>query len=334
MKQILLILLIVVFAISSATAQNSSTLKFYNAPPDNSGAASKPSFQSNEFIYARAELGKTVKEFFKLEEPERSTTPSVLVYKIKSDFTAKDGQSYSGSFNGSHYLYVSPENLSKTYIDLDVLPDPALASSLFCMVSNFKGGTYGSPAYTVDLAAKKNNSNVHYTILLVGGTTNGNDYDKPGLPKVTGTFDLVVNQADQALIDQNEKLCDKKVADEGMSLTALPAIFSKPAKTTDPKLQPAKLAAILKRDYPHRQVLKMALRSDGGTAWLVSKNDFGIPRYRYYNGILHIAYKEDGVCKVGTVELIETYLGGGKYGQLTAEYWSEYDRSINCAAVK
>ncbi|MEN9550030.1 MAG: hypothetical protein RIR12_2621 [Bacteroidota bacterium] len=329
-----IIFLIAILITALVTAQNNGTFKFYNTPPDKGAAVSKTSFKSNEFIYARMELGKTLKEYFKIEDPDVATNPHVLVFRVKSDFTAKDGQSYLGSYYGSHYLYVKPEDLSKTYLDLDILPDPALASSVFCLVSTFKGGKYGSPVYGLDLTSKKNNSTLHYTILLVGGTTNGNDYDKPGLPKATFTFDIVVNHADQTVIDQNEKLCDKKVAEEGMNLTALPPIFSKPSKPTDPKLQPAKLAAILKRDYPHRQVLKMALRSDGGNTWLISKNDFGIPRYRYYNGILHIAYKQDGVCYVGTVELIENYKGGGTYWYLVADYSSEYDRKINCAAVK
>ncbi|MBK8520569.1 MAG: hypothetical protein WAT20_06330 [Ferruginibacter sp.] len=322
------------FIAATSLAQNNGTVKFNNVPFTNESVAGKTSFKSNEFIYARVELGKTVKEYFQIEEPDRPTKPHILIFKYKVIYTVPNGKTYEERFTNGDYMYVKPEDLTKTYIDLDILPDPALANDVFCMVSNFQGGMYTSPIYRVRPKGYKNNSIINYSIQLVGGTTVANNSGNENLPKVTGNFDLIINHSDEPFIKLNSDLADKKVQTAGLSLSSLPPIFFKPFKTTDPKLTAAKLAAILKRDYPHRKILKMALDSDGGQLWMISKNDFGIPRYRYFKGLLHVAYMEDGVCKVGSVELIENYLGSGTYAALGADYWSEYDRSINCAAVK
>ncbi len=322
------------FITATSLAQNNGTVKFNNVPFTNGTEAGKTSFKSNEFIYGRVELGKPVKEDFKVVEPDELTNPYVLIFRFKIEFTDKSGKRYVDDSDYGDFVYVKPEDLSKTYINIDVLPDPALASNIFCMVSNFKGGHFSCPVYNVGFNQYQNNSVVNYRIQIVGGTNVRNNSKNPEMPSVSGDFSITINHADYEKYKQNGDLSDKKIAAEGMNLSNLPPIFSKPFKTTDPKLTAAKLSAILKRDYPHRKVLKMALDSDGGQLWLIAKNDFGIPRYRYFNGILQIAYQEDGVCKVGKVELIENYLGGGKYGQLTADYPSGYDRKINCAAVK
>lgn len=332
-KQFLLFIT-AVFIAAISLAQTNVTLKFNNVPFTNGSEAGKTNFKSNEFIYARAELGKTIKEYFKIEEPDRPTNPHTLIFRFKIEYTSNDGKRYATNYMNGDFMYVKPEDLSKTYINIDILPDPALASNVFCMVSNLKGGHYASPVYNIRFNEYKNNSIINYSIQLVGGTNETNKANNPEWPRVSGEFNLTINHADYEKYKQNSDLADTKIAKDGMSLSNLPPIFSRPFKTTDPKLTAAKLSAILKRDYPHRKVLKMALDSDGGQLWMVSKNDFGIPRYRYFKGLLHVAYMEDGVCKVGSVELIENYLGAGRYAALAADYWSEYDRTINCAAVK
>ncbi len=333
MKRIQLCFVTFLFA-ASVTAQQQASIKFYNMPAGEVGNTARSSFKSNEFIYARVELGKTVKEYFKIEESDEPTKPHILIFRFKIEYTSNEGKRYATNYMNGDFMYVKPEDLSKTYINVDILPDPALASNVFCLVSNLKGGHYASPVYNIRFNEYKNNSVINYGIELVGGTNETNKAGNPEWPRVGGEFAITINHADYEKYKQNNDLTDKKVQADGMNLSSLPPIFSKPFKTTDPKLTAAKLSVILKRDFPHRKVLKMALDSDGGQLWLVSKNDFGIPRYRYFKGLLHIAYMEDGVCKVGSVELIENYLGSGRYAALAADYPSEYDRKINCAAVK
>ena len=334
----LLLFISVVGITEMVSAQNNVTVKFNNTPFTTGSDAGKTSFKSSDFIYARADLGKTVKEYFKIDNAGDATTINSLNFTFKMEFTdARDGKNYASNFSSGSFIYVKPEDLAKTYINFDIVPDPSTASTVLCMVRNFKGGLFSSTVYNLDLKQYKNDGKIKITIRLAGykETYPGSGYTTTeGMPKVTGEFEMTVNHADNDTYIQNSGLADKKIASTGLNLSSLPPIFSKPFKTTDPKLTTAKLTAILKRDYPYRKVLKMALDSDGGQLWLISKNDFGIPKYRYFNGILHVAYMENGVCKVGSVELIENYLGGGKYAPLAADYWSEYDRQINCAAVK
>ena len=130
----------------------------------------------------------------------------------------------------------------------------------------------------------------------------------------------------------NSKEADAFIDENAFTLDKLPKEFGS-SKVSDPKVTPVKLAAILKRDLPERIILKSAIGEANGEVWGIAKNDLGIPRYRYFSPLIHIAYKRDGKCYVGTVELIEEYQGGGKYGSLKVGY--AYTKSvIDCGAVK
>jgi hypothetical protein len=319
------------------TAYTQPRFTFHTRPNTNSTETGKTVFKTNEFIYARVELGKTVKEYFKISEPDDPANPHILIYNCQRIYVYKNKDTVTGYYGPGDYLYISPEDLSRTYLEIDILPDPAIASDVFCMVGNFKGGWYANPVGGMNGIAydKGRVKSMITNIVVVGGTTKAGDaHNKAELPKAKGSFQLVLDEADFPQLSTNKDLSDKKVQQDGLVLASLPTIFSKPFKTNDPKLTAAKLSAILKRDYPYRKVLKMALDADPGPIWGISKNSLDIPRYRYFKGLLHVAYIEDGVCKVGSVELTENYLGGGKYGVLSATSWSEYDRKINCAVVK
>lgn len=338
MQKIISLYVLALFNVTSLLAQTNGTVKFGTVPFTKGNEGGKSSFTTIDFIYARAELGKTVKEFFNLESPGDATSPQAVNFSFKMEFTdAKDGKNYTTAFGAGNFMYIKPEDLARTYLNIDLMPDPAVATSVFCMGRSFKGGFFSSTVYNLDLNQYKNNSKLKITIRLSGfkETYPGSGYTKTdGMPQVTGEFELTVNHADVEGYKKNALAADQKIAANGLNLSGLPPIFSSPFKANDPKLSAARLMAILKRDFPHRKILKMALDSDGGQLWLVSKNEFGIPRYRYFNGILHVAYMEDGVCKVGKVELIENYLGAGKYAALSADYWSQYDRQIDCELVK
>jgi len=43
----------------------------------------------------------------------------------------------------------------------------------------------------------------------------------------------------------------------------------------------------------------------------IAKDEFNLPKYRYFNLHIHMANKMDGQCRVGTVTLRESYEGGG-----------------------
>lgn len=337
MKQHIVKSIVAILFTTTVVAQQPASIKFYNIPVIENGKAAQSSFKSNEFIYARAELGMTLKDFLKITRPVDVSEMCYVFQNLIVSYTTIDGKKETMNFAPGNYLYISQDDLNKTYLDFDIAPNPANAKSVFCRVYTFREYLSTNPFVGKNfLVSCKDKSTVQFTISVYGGGAHLHDNKTIGkdLPMATGTFNWEYSKSDLDALNQNWDLAQKKVAVDGFNLTALPQIFSKPFKTSDPKLSPAKLTAILKRDYPDRKVIKMALDSDGGLLWLIAKNNLGIPRYRYFKGLLHIAYKEDGVCKVGTVELIENYAGGGKYEALKADYPSESNRSINCALIK
>jgi len=69
----------------------------------------------------------------------------------------------------------------------------------------------------------------------------------------------------------------------------------------------------------------------------VAKDEFNLPKYRYFNPHIHMAYKMDGQCRIVTVTLRENYEGGGNYGPLEVAYTSasqQQDRGIDCTKIK
>ena len=94
------------------------------------------------------------------------------------------------------------------------------------------------------------------------------------------------------------------------------------------------MKSILKRDLPERTIMKVAIAPGAGPLWEIEKNDLGLPRQKWFNRKIHIAYKWSDKCYVGTVDLIQPYSGGGGYEKLQVGYTSEKDKIIDCSKVK
>jgi hypothetical protein len=72
-----------------------------------------------------------------------------------------------------------------------------------------------------------------------------------------------------------------------------------------------------------------------GTTWSVAKDDYGLPKYRYFYPGVYVAYKIDGKCYIGKVTLRQDYTGGGTFGPLHVGFTSGGDdKGIDCAKVK
>jgi len=137
LKHFLLFISAALIAITSQ-AQNNAKVIFNNVPFTNGSEAGKTSFKSSEFIYARVELGKTVKEYFKIEEPAGPTKPHVLIFKYSKRYTEADGKTYADNFTNGEYLYVKPENLNKTYFELIFFLIRQLQKICFVWLAIFK----------------------------------------------------------------------------------------------------------------------------------------------------------------------------------------------------
>lgn len=334
-KHSLLIISAVLIA-KISLAQTNGTIKFNNVPFTTGNEAGKTSFKSSEFIYGYVELGTTVKKFFKIPDVTKKLPYPFIRYELTIEFTDKYNKPGSRD-NHNRYLLLTKEVLEQTYLQIDVLPDPSLATQVLSGTDNFSSALGTCPLYNMlsqEVLNKNSTLPVSIELTLPGTDAWGNEEAKDKWPLLTGSFNFIFQEADIPQLLKNKALANSNAAANAFKLSALPPIFLKPYKTVDAKLSQTNVLAAIKKAFPERTILKMALESNSNIIWKIMTNDLGIPRYRYYDGVVHLVFKEDGVCQVGEIELEETYLGGGKYGKLTASSTPERDKKIECAVVK
>ena len=119
--------------------------KFYfsSSPFANSNKGSKEKFKSSEFIYARAEFPKTVKEFFDTDngEDSRDYPKGILLYNM----TLLDDKQQEVGRTQEKFIKPTDDELNSKYLDLDVSPEPSKASTITAMVSSFDLGLFAVP---------------------------------------------------------------------------------------------------------------------------------------------------------------------------------------------
>jgi hypothetical protein len=332
-------LLFVIIGFTKGTSHSTVSGKIYfSAKPftsDNSG--SKKSFSSNEFIYGRLELaGQTIKQAFKIRETSRALPYPFLVYDLS---IWKNGEQL-GSGSTNNCLLLSNEDANSSTLNFDVLPDPSKSKSIFSFLEDFSAGLGFVPFYqTVDQNHFPAAGNYKIRIKFFYRSVNawGKEDDMEKWPVLEDEFDFVFKEDDIATLQKNKTAVTQAIRDNAFRYEKLPDVFSKPAKFTDPKATPDKLAAILKRDLPHRTILKWVVEQYSGPLWSVAKDEYNLPKYRYFNPHIYVAYKMDGKCHVGNVTLRENYEGGGNYGPLEVAYTSaseKQDRGIDCDKIK
>jgi len=306
---------------------------FSNKPFVETNAGAKTSFSSNEFIYGRFELsGVSIKEAFKLKE---TTRHYFLVCEVE---VLKDGEPVGYHTYRNNYILLSNENLDKTGLNLDILPEPAKATTLYSMTDDFTAGYGYTPLYNmINPDYFPSAGTYHLNVKIFSRTLDMYDReeDQDKWPFIQDGFDFTLSEADIATLKKNGKAAWEFMDENAFRLDKMPLVFSKPAKLTDPNATTAKVAAILKRDLPNRAILKFVAEEYSGTLWSIAKDDFGLPRYKYFNPHIWMAYKADGKCYVGFVTLRQVYSGGGTYGPLEVAWTStKDDRAIDCVNVK
>jgi len=289
--------------------------------------SSKANFTSGEYIYGTADLGgKTIKEFFRLPDPKDDDEYYYLYYIAE----IKVGNEWPKE-NGWKYTLVRGTDIEKTVLNFDVLPEPAKVTTVLSGTKEFSTGLGAAPLYLMirnEVFPKSGTYPIKIRFYYKSLDVYGNEQPKDKWPECTGSFDFKFNENDVPAILKNSKEADAIAAENAFRMDKLPKEFNGSA-ISDPKVTPAKLAAILKRDLPERVILKSAIGEANGAVWGIAKNDLDIPRYRYFSPYIHVAYKMYGKCYVGYVELIEEYIGGGKYGPLKVGSTSAGNRKDN-----
>jgi hypothetical protein len=317
----------------------SGTINFSDKPFAAGNSGGKTNFTSNEFIYSRLQLsGSSIKEAFKLGETTKQQPYHFLVCDIE---VLKNGQPVGYHKSKNNHILLSKEDLDKTWLNLDILPDPAKASTLYSMLDDFSAGYGYIPLYSMinpDYFPSGGKYRLNVRIFFKTRDAWDRQEDEDKWPFVEDGFDFTLREADIAALKKNHQASRDVMNANAFRYDKLPDVFSKPMKVTDPKATTAKIAAILKRDLPNRTILKWVVEPYSGSLWSIAKDDFNLPKYRYFNPHVWVAYKEGDRCYVGHVTLRETYSGGGTYGPLevgfTTASSSGGDRGIDCSKIK
>jgi hypothetical protein len=311
----------------------SGTIQFSNTPFTGISTASKTDFTSGDYIYARLEVsGSSIKEAFKIRE---ISGRYFLVCELE---VLKDGQPVGYHRYQNNYLLLPTENLDKNWVNLDILPEPAKASTLYSMTEDFSAGYGYTPMYhmiTPDYFPEGGNYRVNVKLFARTVDAYDREQDSDKWPFIEDGFDFTLRESDIATLKKNGKTAQGFVTENAFRIDKMPAVFANPGKLTDPNATTAKVAAILKRDLPERAIIKFVAEQYSGVLWHIAKDDYGLPTYRYFNPHIWMAYKSNGKCYVGFVTLRQTYSGGGTYGPLQVAWTStKEDRGIDCAKVK
>ncbi|MEO7308335.1 MAG: hypothetical protein ABIR78_07450 [Ferruginibacter sp.] len=329
-----IILNAVVILISSLLTQVKGQIIFSNQLPVITSNI-KTSFTSAEYIYGSVDLGgKTIKEYFKIPDRKYNDEHYYLYYSLE----IKIGEAWPKT-NSWNRTLIKDADINKTVLHFDVLPAPAKATTVLSGDPKFNYGLASGPLYQMvgQQVFKENGTySIKVRIYYKSLDAYGNEEPQGKWPQCSGSFSFSFNEADLTALLKNSKEADALVTESAFVIDKLPKEFFG-SKTSDPKVTAAKLAAILKRDLPSRTILKFAIGEGNGVLWGIEKNDLGIPRYRYFIPHIHVAYKINGKCYVGTVELIEDYQGGGRYGPLKVGPSSSSNTnepSIDCGKVK
>ncbi|MGH2552338.1 MAG: hypothetical protein ACRDEB_01410 [Chitinophagaceae bacterium] len=306
---------------------------FSNQPMLSSNAGSKNVFSSAEYIYARLELnGTTIKDAFKIKEPGKGYP--FLQCRVS---IIKDGYEFGGG--GRNYLLLKDDQRGSSSLSFDVLPEPSRATTVFSLVDDFSAGIGFYPFYNTIINERLAEGKYTVKVKLYVETQDswGTYQPKEKWPTIEEEFEFEFRDEDVArILSNNDQIVDI-IRENAFRYDKLPAVFSNPAVIADPKATNAKIAAILKRDLPHRTILKFAVEKTSGILWHIATDDFNLPKYRYFNPDIYVAYKLEDKCYVGTVTLREVYSGGGTYGPLQVAFTSassEQDKGIDCTKIK
>lgn len=306
---------------------------FSNRPFGNSNGGSKSNFSSSEFIYGQLELsGTSIKEAFKVREIKNHY---FLVCEVE---VLKDGEPVGYHISQNNYILIPNENLDKNWVNLDILPEPAKATTLYSMTDDFVGGYGYTPLYSmINPDYFPSGGTYHLNVKIFSRTLDAYDreQEEDKWPFIQEGFDFTLNEADIATLKKNGKASIERMQENAFRYDKMPPVFTNPGKLTDPNATSAKIAAILKRDLPERQIIKWVAESYNGPYWSIAKDDYGLPKYKYFNPHIWMAYKSNGKCYVGYVTLRQNYSGGGTYGSLEVAWTSTTDdRGIDCEKVK
>ncbi len=181
---------------------------FSNQPFLKSNTGSKNNFTSSDYIYGRAELdGQTIQEAFRVFEPNNNYPHAYLLYRV---YIFHNGQEMG--FNPSvNICLLKAENKNNKWLNFDVLPEPAKASTVLCGTERFNTSLSSAPLYGL-INNDNFKENGDYKIVVKFYTQSydvwGNMESVEKWPKLEGEISFMFNEKDVPMLKKNEVAAD------------------------------------------------------------------------------------------------------------------------------
>lgn len=318
---------------ASAQTGQKGKMYFSNQPFTNNHANAVNEFKSSDFIYGRIESDKgPLKDAFGMSTIKTHQLYLAATYHIVRD----DGREKFASRESFIKMANGAEN--GTTLNFDILPSADKAATFISILEDFsagqKAGFFDPFLNNSDYYWRTGDYKVDISIYLKSYNAYGQLDEIQHWPDITGSFTFHFNEKDVAAQMKNLEMASELVKENSLRMDKLPEYFSRPAKISDPELTNAKIMAILKRDLPSVDIIKVVIPPFSGELKDVAKNDLGVILYRYVRPYVRVIYRENGKCYLGSVSLREDYLGGGKYGNLKFNKFWGSEGLLDCSLVK
>lgn len=299
----------------------------YSSSPFTDSTVPEKEFKANTPIYGRILLDKPLKQYCSDPEKKYGNVPSGYMRLIgitPDNKRDEDGNDvYDETLIMTYQLYLTAQDLEKNYIDFDVMPSLADATSPYADWTSFY---YSFAKEDLNLGKK-----LHFGIKLYKEYNQSNadimELDADGDLYIDYSASTPATQRqwfDQCKKAQNEAKNNaaKKIAAamaESVKSLPLPNCFSIAGGTgyKDPKYSKAAIIAILKQMQQTNEIVDFRFDKPDGTTDFRSLADAstGLPTCKMGNHVFYYAFKAaDGSYRFAGGVLKMDYEGYGKYG--------------------
>lgn len=305
-----------------------ATIVFSKTPFKKGETATTNSFTSKDHIYAKlVTTNGTIKEALSLAED----VSNVVVYY----YIYGDDDRIAGNSTTIGGLYITKDMANEKELSFDILP----AADAFKVIRKPDGNDI--EYYTSYFPALHNqynfpkNGNYHVGINLKYKLLDewGNPTDKA--TEAYGSFAYTFSASDAKRITDEGALVREKIKSN-------PGVAKVPVEWSEKSyplagIGKAQLEQIYRERYPDKLkgwITVKIYANSGGSGWVVEKNEFGIPLYRYSQQYYTIFMKgvEGKACFFEAFGLRQDYMGAGTYGKTFAD--NEGYKYVKCEELK
>jgi hypothetical protein len=315
---------------------NTAKLYFSNKPFSNSNKGAKEAFKSDDHIYGRLEVPSTLQKFFKLPAISTKVPVPFLYYRVKvyPGKVAKADRQGHGDPNSWPFVRLSAEDLEKDHWNFDVLPEPAMATTISSGTSDFSSGKSCAPLSAM-FTRERFPGDGEYTIIVKLAYYTYDPYDPTTVlaedkwTNCQDEFTFQFSTSDLPKIQEDfqnaTKSCQENARLKAMEDRGLPEQWNwKSEKITAGLTEDEAIALCLARESNSCECLKFVAFPVTGPMWMIEKDHLSMPVQKWHNQTLGWFARNNGRYFFIVGGLRQAYEGGGNYGPV----YYQFEKSV------